>query len=216
MIKNRKGYKMEIILDKIKNAIKETGNIFFDIENLLMKYNKQNVLIHSKNVSNMALRLSKRFGSDLYKIKLASYLHDISCIIPNENRISVSEILNIEILKEERDFPMIIHQKLSKEIALKIFNVDDEEILNAIECHTTLKSNPQKMDMILFIADKIKWDQKGIPPYLKLVKNNLKKSLENGIKEYLNYIMDNKDKLKVIHPKLLEAYIYFNKAKNDI
>jgi HD superfamily phosphohydrolase YqeK len=34
------------------------------------------------------------------------------------------------------------------------------DILDSISCHTTLKANPAKLDMLLFISDKIKWDQK--------------------------------------------------------
>ena len=65
---------------------------------------------------------------------------------------------------------MIIHQKLSKVIAKEIFKVDDEEILNAICCHTTLRKHATKMDLVLFVADKIEWDQNGAPPYLAEVK----------------------------------------------
>lgn len=30
-----------------------------------------------------------------------------------------------------------------------------------------LKAKPSKIDMIIFVADKIEWDQEGQPPYLK-------------------------------------------------
>jgi predicted HD superfamily hydrolase involved in NAD metabolism len=202
---------MDKLLDRIQNNYTKTGNIFFDIENILTKYNKINVLNHSKEVTKKAIELSTRFGIDKYKIKMASYLHDISCIIPNENKISFSKYWKIEILDEEKLFPMIIHQKISKEMAKRIFEIKDNEILNSISCHTTLKASPTKMDMVLFISDKIKWDQKGEPPYIKLVEDSLNISLENGIKTYLNYLMENKEQLKVVHPWLLNAYEYFNR-----
>ena len=46
----------------------------------------------------------------------------------------------------------------------------DEETLNAICCHTTLRKHATKMDLVLFVADKIEWDQNGTPPYLVEVK----------------------------------------------
>ena len=46
------------------------------------------------------------------------------------------------------------------------FGIEDNEILSAIECHTTLKKNYSDIDLVLFVADKIKWDQEGKPPYL--------------------------------------------------
>jgi HD superfamily phosphohydrolase YqeK len=114
--------------------------------------------------------------------------------------------------KEEKLFPMIIHQKISKEIAEKIFEITDKEILNAIECHTTLKANPSKLDMILFIADKIKWDREGEPPYLGITEFNLKTSLESGVMVFINYLMENKKELKIMHPQLIEAYKYFKET----
>lgn len=68
-------------------------------------------------------------------------MHDISGVIPNEKRIAAAEALGIDILPEERIFPMIIHQKLSKVMARDLFQVADQDILNAIECHTTLKKS---------------------------------------------------------------------------
>lgn len=87
-------------------------------------------------------------------------------------------------MEAERKFPMIIHQKLSRVIAKEIFKVEDEEILNAICCHTTLRKHATKMDLVLFVADKIEWDQKGTPPYLI----EIKKNWENLWKKRLLYI----------------------------
>jgi HD superfamily phosphohydrolase YqeK len=204
---------MNNLLKDIYNNYTKTENIFYDIENILLKYNKIIVLNHSKEVAKMGLRLSKRFDCDKHKIKLASYLHDISCIIPNENKIELSEYFGIDILEEERKFPMLLHQKISKEIAKNVFRINDDQILGSISCHTTLKASPSKMDMILFISDKLKWDQKITPPYEKIVIKGLKKSLEDGIIIYLNYLMENKEQLKIVHPWLMSAYINFNKFK---
>lgn len=62
---------------------------------------------------------------------------------------------------------MIIHQKISKEMARDIFNIMDQEILDAVGCHTTLKKNSTILDKVLFVADKIEWDQIGEPPRLR-------------------------------------------------
>ncbi len=53
--------------------------------------------------------------------------------------------------------------------------MEDEEILNAISCHTTLRKHATKMDLVLFVADKIEWDHNGTPPYLVEVKKRIRK-----------------------------------------
>jgi predicted HD superfamily hydrolase involved in NAD metabolism len=163
---------------------------------------------HSKEVAKEAKRLAALFQEDSEAVELACFLHDISVIIQRDKYIEIAESLNLDILPEERAFPLIIHQKLSKEIAKIVFGITDERILSAICCHSTLKAAPNKLDMILFIADKIKWDQGGIPPYDFLVQEGLNKSLEHGVFAFIKYLYDNKSSLKVIHPWLLDAYNY--------
>jgi HD superfamily phosphohydrolase YqeK len=188
---------MKNFLDEMQHNYTNTGDIFFDTENFLIKYGKKHVMDHSKEVAVIGVKLAKDFGVGEYKIKASSYLHDISCVIPNENKIEFSEYLGIDIVNEEKLFPILIHQKLSKEMAKMIFRVSDDEILDSISCHTTLKANPAKLDMLLFISDKIRWDQKEEPPYKNLVEDAIKISLECGIKVYLDYVMENKEKLKI-------------------
>lgn len=183
-----------------------TGKIENDIKSFLLKYNKELTYKHSIWVAKEARKIAITYHVNEEKAVIAGYLHDISAIFPNEDRVAVAEEFGIEILQEEREFPMIIHQKLSKIIAKEIFKVDDEEILNAICCHTTLRKHATKMDLVLFVADKIEWDQNGAPPYLVEVKKELEKSLEHAAFAYISYLWDRKDTLKVIHPWLEDAY----------
>ncbi|WP_205414582.1 hypothetical protein, partial [Klebsiella pneumoniae] len=62
------------------------------------------------------------------------------------------------------------------------------------------------MDLVLFVADKIEWDQNGTPPYVVEVKKGLEKSLEYAAFTYISYLWDRKDTLKVLHPWLEDAY----------
>lgn len=121
------------------------------------------------------------------KMKKKQRLQDISAIFPNEERIAVAEEFGIEILQEEREFPMIIHQKLSSVIAKEIFKIEDEEVLNSISCHTSLHKHATKMDLVLFIADKLEWDQIGTPSYLIEVKKDWK-NLWNMLLLYIFHI----------------------------
>lgn len=185
-----------------------TGKIEDDIKAFLLKYNKEFTYKHSIRVANEARKIAGIFYEDEEKAVIAGCLHDISAIFPNEERIAVAEKFGIEILQEEREFPMIIHQKLSRVIAKEIFKIEDEEVLNAICCHTTLRKHATKMDLVLFVADKLEWDQIGTPPYLINVKKALGNSLEHAAFVYISYLWERKDTLKVIHPWLVEAYWY--------
>ncbi|HDX9653957.1 HAD family hydrolase [Bacillus wiedmannii] len=194
------------MLNKDIYSFTPTGKIENDIKAFLLKYSKEVTYKHSIRVANESRKIAVTYNVNEEKAAIAGYLHDISAIFPNKDRIVAAEQFGIEILQEERKFPMIIHQKLSKVIAKEIFKVEDEEILNAICCHTTLRKHATKMDLVLFVADKIEWDQNGAPPYLVEVKKELEKSLEHAAFAYISYLWDRKDTLKVIHPWLEDTY----------
>lgn len=200
---------MHILLSELKDNL-EFNNIFEDSTHLLNKYNKNKVGEHSRAVANEAVRLAYIFRENSKHAKIAGLLHDISAVIPDDKKIEVAESLNIDILPEEIIFPSIIHQKLSKGIAKIIFGITNYKILNAIGCHTTLKKDPTKLEMILFIADKLKWDNNGIPPYIMSVEEGLEESLEKGVFAFIKYLYEDKSNLKVVHPWLIDSYNFFS------
>ena len=89
---------------------------------------------------------------------------------------------------------MLVHQKLSVPIARQVFSVDDAEVLSATECHTTLKANASLTDKIVFVADKIAWDQPGEPPYLDDLLNGLESSINAAALVYLEHLWNLREK----------------------
>lgn len=201
----------------IRNLISDfefTGNIEKDSYNLLIKHNCHRIAHHSLRVGKAAKHIAQKYNIDCSFAEASGYLHDIGGIFPNDTRVEVAAAMGIEILQEERELPLILHQKISVVLAKELFIINNIEILNAIECHTTLRTNPSKLDMVLFIADKIEWDQDGVPPYFEEVVKGLEVSLECAAFNYIDYLFMNKEKLKVVHPWLLAAYrdLCFNKS----
>lgn len=150
----------------ILKDFKFIDNLYTDSYNLLISNNCRIAAEHSRQVAIECKVLAKRFGVNSADAEVAGLLHDISAIYPYDKRLDIANILGIEVLEEEKEFPLILHQKISQVMARDIWNIKDEETLDAISCHTTLKDNASQLDLILFVADKVKWDQKGIPPYI--------------------------------------------------
>ncbi|WP_368553055.1 bis(5'-nucleosyl)-tetraphosphatase (symmetrical) YqeK [Enterococcus faecalis] len=175
-----------------------------EIKQYLVSKNCEKTYYHCMEVGEYAYQLGEKYLTSPEKVSIAGYLHDISAIYPNNQRINVAQKYGIELNEAEMAFPMIIHQKISKSIAKMDFGIEDNEILSAIECHTTLKKNYSDIDLVLFVADKIKWDQEGKPPYLDGLLQALNCSLENAAYFYIDYIL--KHDIKVVHPWLWDAY----------
>ncbi|MCR8845884.1 bis(5'-nucleosyl)-tetraphosphatase (symmetrical) YqeK [Paenibacillus sp. SC116] len=183
-----------------------TGDLRHDTYQFLVDNGRPDTAQHCLDVADEARKIALQYGVDPDTAVYSGYLHDISAVIPNDERIAVANKLGIEVLPEEETFPMIIHQKLSRQMAIDLFKVDDHQIIDAAGCHTTLRASPTELDKVLFVADKIAWDQPGNPPYLNEIKQALEQSLDAACFSYIDYLWQRREQLKVVHPWLKDAY----------
>jgi predicted HD superfamily hydrolase involved in NAD metabolism len=197
---------MHPILAAYIGEITLTNDIINDASTLLINCGHLKTCEHSRRVAKEAKKLAQRWGDDEARAEIAGWLHDISVIIPEDQRVSVTEAFRLDILPEERIAPVLLHQKLSTFMAHDIFKIADEPVLDAIGCHTTLRANSSVLDKIVFIADKIAWDQPGDPPYLTEMVSVLDRSLDLAAFYYLDYLWQQKDTLPALHPWVLQAY----------
>ena len=137
--------------------------------------------------------------------ELSGWLHDVGGVVPISDRERLAEVLGLEILSEERVAPLLLHQKLSATVAREAFAIEDIAILTAIGCHTTLRRDASMLDKILFISDKLEWDQDGEPPYWEQVAGAVERSLDEAAWWYLEYLWAQRDTLAALHPWLIEA-----------
>jgi predicted HD superfamily hydrolase involved in NAD metabolism len=183
-----------------------TGDIPTDVFLLLTHHGCARTVAHSSKVAAEASRLAQQWGEDSIDAETAGWLHDISAIVPPAQRVALAEAWQIDILPEERAFPMILHQKLSAAIARESFGVSNLAVLSAIGCHTTLKANASPLDKIVFVADKLKWDQEGDPPYLDALADAAEQSLDAAAFCYLETLWQHRSSLPILHPWMIEAY----------
>lgn len=181
------------------------------IKRKYLSNHKENTLRHVEEVANTAIWLAKIYNLDIVKVKLAALLHDISAIMTPQEMYELAIARGFEIDASEEKYHFLLHQKISKIIAREDFGISDPDILDAIECHTTLKKNASMYDKVIFIADKISWDQKGVPPYFDALKSKVVESLDEACYFYLKYQFDN-NLLLMPHQWILEAYEDLGKA----
>jgi predicted HD superfamily hydrolase involved in NAD metabolism len=177
------------------------------VDQLLDQHERFIIKDHTHAVMAMVTDLGRQFQVNEKDLQTAALLHDISGIIKDRDKVDYCSRYNIPLIEEEITLPVLSHQKISAHMAKSHYHILDEKILSAISCHTTLKVSADDMDKVLFIADKLAWDQDGIPPYYHLVLKALEKSLDYGIYIYMDYVMSNQW-LKVVHPDFLKTYLF--------
>jgi len=193
-------------LSALQKDVQFSGNIAEDVKRFLNHHGYPKTVYHSADVAEKSRELANQFGVNADDAEIAGWLHDSSVVFPSSARTDIARAFDVAVLSEEDIFPMIIHQKLSVVIAQEVFDVHDAHILSAIGCHTTLKRDSSMLDKVVFVADKIAWDQPGTPPYLDDLMRGLDKTIDHAAFVYLDYLWQMRDKLKVVHPWTAEAH----------
>lgn len=135
-------------------------NFEFYKEKLLLKYKEQNDeemyerYEHSINVSKMCVELIERLhlNIDIEKAKIAGILHDYAkfCTKDEFETVVLEYGLDTNVLNKSSK---IWHALLGRYIVEKELNIHDEEILSAIQFHTTGKANMTLLEELLFVCD---------------------------------------------------------------
>lgn len=107
--------------------------------------------VHTMGVVRMAAELSSRYGADCRKAQLAALLHDCAKF-DRETQKNLAREYGLDI----SDMPMpIVHGPLGAKRAKREFGIEDEEIINAIACHTVCRTNMGVLDKVVYLSDKI-------------------------------------------------------------
>ncbi|NLG50780.1 MAG: HD domain-containing protein [Chloroflexi bacterium] len=197
---------MQRFLTALTEGITLTGDIPTDARALLVGHHCERTLEHTRRVVAEATRLAARFGVSPARAELAAWLHDISAVFPSAGRLVAARELGVPLLPAEIACPMITHQKLSAALAQQLLGVQDQGVLDAVRCHTTLRADATLLDKVVFLADKLEWDQAGKPPYLDDVLAALGRSLDEAVFCYVDYLWQRRETLPVVHPWLAEAH----------
>ena len=193
-------------LAKLSQGLLWTGDLCTDTVSLLSHNGYTKTATHCIAVAAQAKHLAEQFGADPRRAQIAGWLHDVSAILLVSQRLAIARKWRLEILPAEEKAPMLLHQKLSAVIAEDLFGIQDESVLSAIGCHTTLKAHASLLDKVVFVADKVAWDQPGTPPYQSEMEKALATSLDRAIYCYLDHLWQQRETLAAVHPWFLDAY----------
>ncbi len=107
---------------------------------------------HVKSVANLSYQIAiKNNLKEPLKYYFAGLVHDIA-----KNMDKNSDVINKYLTKKEKEFPRYcIHQFLAPHIVKEVFDIDDEEIFDAIKYHCSGKANMSMMGKVVYAADKI-------------------------------------------------------------
>lgn len=162
---------------------------------------------HSLGVCDEAVKLAKLYGADTEKAYMAGLLHDCAKGYDTNKQIELCAEYGIALDKITLSCKAVIHAPLGAAVAKDEYGIDDEEILEAIRCHTVAKENMSLLDKIIYIADMIEpmRDFDGVDKLRKAAYKNIDEAFIMGLKQSIVF---NAEKNKIIHPDTISAWNY--------
>ena len=165
---------------------------------------------HTLGVMYTCGALAMRYGCDLDKAMLAGLMHDCAKCMPNAKKLKMAEKHHLEITELERKNPFMLHAKLGAFLARKKYDIEDEEILNAIRWHTTGRPEMTLLDKIVYIADYIE-PKRDKAPHLPMIRQkafvDLDEALVMILRDTLGYLGDSPEHVDSMTKKTYDYYI---------
>ena len=139
-----------------------------------IKYSLQNRLStkryeHTLGVEYTCCALAIRYGADMEKARMAGLLHDCAKHYSGERLIAKCKEYALPVTEYEQAFPELLHAKVGAYLAKEKYGIEDKDIFDAIDCHTTGKPNMTLLEKILYIADYME-PNRDRAPHLKEIR----------------------------------------------
>lgn len=160
---------------------------------------------HTLAVAHTARQLAHLHHLDERKAEIAGLLHDCAKCMPLKEmqRLATEH----ELTGDENVFASgnLLHSLAGAYLAAWEYGVEDPDILRAISCHNTGKVGMTKLDMVVYLADKIEPTRPTYPQLDKarmIATLSLEKAMVVSMEGTVNYV---KKSGKKVHSQTLET-----------
>ncbi len=144
--------------------------------------------IHTYAVAEEARRLALRYGADMEKAELAALFHDFFRGVPE--KILNSYVRHLGLDSVYLDSANLAHSKIAAYIMERDYQIQDQDIINAVSYHTTGRANMSKLEKIIYLADAIEPNRSypGIEEIRELACQDLDKACLKSLEHSIDYV----------------------------
>jgi len=158
-------------------------------------------LQHILGVETMSKQLAQFHSADPDKAQTAGLMHDLAKYFSPEQILAMTREKGIEVDEICAKRPHLLHAEASAIVAQDTFNVQDQEILNAIAEHTLGNALMSPLSCIVFAADKLE-PNRGDTPELNAMREAAWDNLYRGVYQVCDQSIKNLiQKGRPIHPR---------------
>ena len=160
---------------------------------------------HCECVAESCVHLAKKYGANVEKARLAGILHDIMKDTSDEEQLKIMDKFGIMLSESQRKNQKLWHAVSGAAYIQHYMGITDQEILDAIACHTGGKSGMTLLDKVLFVADYISADRDypGVEELRRLAESSLEEVMIEGIAFTIPERMEAR---LTLEPRSIDAY----------
>lgn len=174
-------------------------------ENVAHKMLSEKRFVHSKNVSETAVKLAERYGADTEKARIAGILHDIMKDTKPDDQLKMMRNFGMIISEFEKSTDKLWHSISGAVYAENVLGIKDKDIINAIKYHTTARAGMSLLERVVFVSDFISAERnyKGVEKIRRFANESLEKAMIEGISFNINDLIFRE---MPVHPNTFSAY----------
>lgn len=146
---------------------------------------------HTLGVVKTAIELAEIYNEDKQKAEIAALCHDIAKNMSYEDMLKVIEEENLKLSNYEKNSKELWHSIIAPIMAKRIFEIEDEDVLNAMRWHTTGRENMSNLEKIIYLADLIEPSRnfQGIEAIRDISRKNLNDAVLKALTHTIMYLL---------------------------
>lgn len=165
--------------------------------------------LHSIGVEEVACDMALLYGFDMEKARIAGILHDCAKYLTNQQLLEECDKFQIPVKDIERKCPFLLHAKVGAIYARIKYGIEDDQIISAINYHTTGRPAMSLLEKIIFTADYIEPYRKRLPrieEIRKMAYTDIDMAVEMVTENVLKYLKESGGDIDTL---TLETYYYY-------
>lgn len=180
-----------------------------ELRKAMKKLQKKSRFEHTLGVAYTAASLAMRYQESVEDAQLAGMLHDCARCFSDEKMIDFCEKHKLPMTELEKRRPYLLHARVGAFMAEHEYKIENQEILRAIESHTTGRENMSMLEKIVFVADYIEPGRDQAPNLREirsLAFQDLDMAMLRILEDTLNYLRNSG---KEIYPATEVTFAFY-------
>lgn len=183
------------------------GDPVADVRRFYQAVDRLDTLEHVTAVAKVAVDLAAQHGVDCAKANLAALAHDLAAVVPPAQTLAVAEDMGLLSEEADRRIGPVLHGPIAAAALPEKLDIRDQDLLNAVRYHSTLRAGASVLEKIVFVADKIAYDPNSSHRGEYVPALRAAPSLDEAALVYLAFLRVNVSQYGgIMHPNAAAAY----------